>query len=162
MKALFIFLFINLFFFTFSILPIWDLKHSSKDLLSSVNSYEYTITHRKMYDLIALLKKKITKADDGTITHQNTLQIDSGDVRNVAFENIESFYKKSDTWKLLCPIGSYDPINLNDLSEIPNNINKTSKWNLKCYNHNVGYFFTFYLNNGENQVYDLKSNNSYI
>ena len=94
MKALFIFLFINLFFFTYSILPIWDLKNSSKDLLSSVNSYEYTITHRRMYDLVALLKKKITKADDGTITHQNTLQIDSGDVRNVAFENIESFYKK--------------------------------------------------------------------
>ena len=118
MKILFIF--INLFFFTISVLPNWNLKNSAKDLLSSSDTCEYTITHRHMYDLVALLKKKITRLQDGTITHQNTLIIDNVDKGVVSFENIESFYKKSDTRKLLCPMGSYEPINLDTMTEISN------------------------------------------
>ena len=158
------FIFINLIFFTLSVLPNWNLEKSSINLLpSNVNSWEYTITHRQMYDLEALLKKKITRSDDGTITHKNTLTIGTVNKGDVSFENIESFYKKSDDGRqLLCPMGSYDPINLDDMKEIPNNIDKNQKWNLKCYNHNQGYFFTYYLNNGENQVYDLLLNKSYI
>ena len=103
-----------------------------------------------MYNLHALLKKTITKSDDGTITHQNRLYIDSIDKGVVSFENIESFYKKDDGRQLLCPI--------------TNDIDKNEKWNLKCYNHNAGsgYFFVYYFNNGEKQVYDLTIDSVYI
>ena len=160
MKKLFIF--INLIFLSFSILPNWNLQSSSKNLLESSNTHEYTITHRQMYELNALLKKTITKSDDGTITHQNRLYINNVDKGDVSFENIESFYKKDDDGRqLLCPMGSYDPINLVNMQEIPNNIDKNEKWNLKCYNHNEGYFFVYYFNNGEKQVYDLTIDSVY-
>ena len=51
-----IFTFINLFFLSFSVLPNWNLQSSSKNLLQSNNTHEYTITNRHMYDLDALLK----------------------------------------------------------------------------------------------------------
>ena len=118
MKKLFIF--INLIFLSFGILPNWNLESSSKNLLESSNTHEYTITDRNMYNLHALLKKTITKSDNGTITHQNRLYIDSIDKGVVSFENIESFYKKNDGRQLLCPMGSYDPINLDGMQEITN------------------------------------------
>ena len=158
-----IIIFINLFFISFSILPNWNLQSSSKNLLESSNTHEYTITNRHMYDLDALLKKNISKLENGTIIHKNKLWINNIDKGVVSFENIESFYKKDDdNRQLLCPMGSYDPINLDDMKEIPNSIDKKEKWNLKCYNHNAGYFFVYYFNNGENEVYDLLLNKSYI
>ena len=126
MKKLFIF--INLIFLSFAILPNWNLESSSKNLLES-NTHEYNITHRQMYNLDALLKKTITRSNDGTISHQNKLYIDNVDKGVVSFENIESFYKKDDGRQLLCPMGSYDPINLENMQEIPNNIDKNEKWN---------------------------------
>ena len=144
-------IFINLFFISFSILPNWNLQSSSKNLLESSNTHEYTITNRHMYNL----------DENGTIIHKNKLWINNDDKGVVSFENIESFYKKEDdNRQLLCPMGSYDPINLDDMKEIPNNIDKKEKWNLKCYNHNAGYFFVYYFNNGENEVYDLLLNKS--
>ena len=101
-----IFTFINLFFLSFSVLPNWNLQNSAKNLLQSSTTHEYVITHRKMYELEALLKKTITKSGS-TITHQNNLWIDNDEKGVVSFENIESFYKKSDTRKILCPIGKY-------------------------------------------------------
>ena len=161
MKKLFIF--INLIFLSFSILPNWNLHSSSKNLLESSNTHEYTITDRNMYNLHALLKKTITRSNDGTISHQNKLYIDNDDKGVVSFENIESFYKKNDDGRqLLCPMGSYDPINLVGMQEITNGIDKNEKWNLKCYNHNAGYFFVYYFNNGEKQVYDLTIDSVYI
>ena len=55
MKAL---LFLNLLLSTLSIIPNWNLKNSSKDLLTS-NTYTYTITHREMYNLVGKLDKTI-------------------------------------------------------------------------------------------------------
>ena len=34
-------------------------------------------------------------------------------------------------------------------------------WNLKCYFHRTGFFFTFYLDKEENQVFDLKNDKSF-
>ena len=116
-----------------------------------------------MYNLVAKLTKNITRWGNGTITHENKLCIDSEECKTVQFEQIESFYKLSESRKILCPIGKYDPINLDNLKEITNNIEKKDNWELKCYNHNSGkvFFFAFYFMNGENQIYDLLSDNTY-
>ena len=152
----------NLLIPAFLILPIWNLKNTSKELLgSNTDTYSYQITHRSMYNLVAKLTKNITRWGNGTITHENKLCIDSEECKTVQFEQIESFYKLSESRKILCPIGKYDPINLINMEEISNSITKSNKWDLKCYNHNTGFFFVFYFMNGRNQVYDLQANNTY-
>ena len=118
----------NLIFSIISVIPNWDLKKSSKNLLdSNTNTYTYTITHRAMYKLEAKLTKTINKLNNGEITHENRLYINGTDYGTVTFEQIESFYQLNDK-KILCPIGKYEPIklNLNDMKEIKNNIEKKS------------------------------------
>ena len=171
MKAL---LFLNLLLSTLSIIPNWNLKNSSKDLLTS-NTYTYTITHREMYNLVGKLDKTIERStSDNSITHKNTLYIKNDDnsnaktIDNVLFENIESLYKMDDGnnnfRRILCPIGKHHPINIdsnpfqeNDNSDIDDN----NEWDLKCYNHNEGHFFIYYFMNGEKQVYDLSTSWGY-
>ena len=115
MKA-FIFIFFYIIEISISILPIWNLKNSSKDLIGTGNSHEYTIANRHMYELTITLKKKILKSD-GKITHQNTLDITGKSNIKVDFEDIESFYGQSvngATRKniyVLCPRGNFNPIN---------------------------------------------------
>ena len=156
---------LNLFVSIISVLPNWDLEKSSKKLLTG-DTYTYTITHREMYGLIAKLEKTITRSDSGTITHSNKLCIDESSCSTVTFENIESFYKFGESRKLLCPMGKFDPINLDGNNQIENTaleFDRTkNNWDLKCYNHNSGYFLTFYFNNGEDQVFELTNENKYF
>ena len=154
---------LNLIFSIISVLPNWDLKKSSRELLTS-NSYTYTVTHREMYNLEAKLEKTITRSESGTIRHSNTLCIGQTDCSTVNFEYIESFYKLDETRKLLCPKGKFDPINLNGRNQITNNLfnRNNHNWDLKCYNHNTGYFLAFYFNNGEDQVFQLAYQDYYI
>ena len=95
MKTFFI-IFLNSIVNIFSILPIWDLKSSSKDLLRTGSSAEYTIANRNMYQLTLTLKKIITR-NNGKISHKNYLNI-SGvttiDNVEVSYEDVESFYGK--------------------------------------------------------------------
>ena len=47
---------LNLFLLSISLIPNWNLKASSKDLLvssSNINTYNYIVTHRLMYRLVA-------------------------------------------------------------------------------------------------------------
>ena len=130
---------LNLFLLSISLIPNWNLKASSKDLLdssSNINTYKYIVTHRLMYRLVARLEKTITRHDNGTITHENELFINETSKGKVSFEQIESFYFTDNNRKLLCPIGKYDIINLDSMTEITNSITKNSNWDLKCYNHN--------------------------
>jgi len=95
--------------------------------------------------LVAKIEKTITRHDNGTITHENELFINGTSKGEVSFEQIESFYFTDNDKKLLCPIGKYDIINLDSMTEITNNITKNNNWDLKCYNHNDAnkYFFCF-------------------
>ena len=133
-------IFLNLIFSTISVLYNWDLKAFSKNLLdksTNTNSHTYVITHRAMYKLEAKLQKKIIRQDNGTITHENELFINGTSKGKVSFEQIESFYHTDSGKKLICPIGKYDPINLDGMTEITNDITKNDNWDLKCYNHNA-------------------------
>ena len=138
---------LNLLFSGISILPNWDLTSSSKNLLSGTNTYTYIISNRDMQKLKTELKKIIKRLANGTISHSNSLYLNStDDTREMDFEFIESFYQLNDGRQILCPIGKHEPINFNDLSKYENDeLNKTRNWDLKCYFHNSGYFFVFYM-----------------
>ena len=158
-----IFIILNLLFFCISTLPNWDLASSSKNLLSGIDTYTYTytISLREMHKLKTEIKKKIERLANGKIIHSNSLYLNStNNERAVDFEVIESFYQLDDGRQILCPTGKHEPLNLDDLSKYENDdLNKTENWDLKCYYHNSGYFFVFYMSHGENQVYDLVYSN---
>ena len=154
-----IYIIINLLLSSFSVIPLWNLKKSSLDLLKENNNYTYTISHGFMYEMEALLSKEIKRTNDGTIIHENLLYIDSYLKGRVDFENIDSFYKLANR-KIICPFGKYNPINIDTMSEFENVYQNSDDWNLKCYKHNTGHFFIYYLNNKENQVYELDTNNN--
>ena len=159
-----IFVFLNLLASTILVIPNWNIEKTSINLLGSSNTKSYDITYRDMYGLKLRLEKTINKLDNGTIIHFNSLYSNAtNEVKNVSFENIESFYLL-DNNQILCPIGKYDPINLTKIQEITNNNKeKNDDFEIKCYRHNEGFFFVFYFRNCENQTYDLRMNNlSYI
>ena len=157
------FIIFNLFLFSFSVLPYWNLRNQSSDLLEN-NIFEYTITHRSKNNYEVKLEKRIKKPSEGIITYENILYIEGKYKKNVEFENIESFYDYGYTYNnlkkrinVLCPMGKYNPINIETMEEIKNNdIHQNENWNLKCYYYESdNNFFIFYLNNEKNQVYDL-------
>ena len=159
-------IFINSFFFIFSVVPLWNFKQSSIDLLQNRNNYSYIIADKYMYEMEVKLEKTIYKNEDGNIIHENYLTADRGAKIKIEFENIESFYKLDGYGKITCPMGKYNPFRLdsdNNIEEIINNNFNQSEydWDLKCYYHRTRNFLTYYLNNGENQIYFLKSDYTY-
>ena len=154
MKSL-IFIFAYLIENVFSVLPNWKLKESSIDLLGSGDTHEYTIYEKNMYTQYAKLTKKITRSSTG-ITHENTLTLSSSST--VTFEGIESQYSFSQI-KVLCPRGSFNPINLNDYDntfDYGSEWVQSQKWDLKCYYHREGYLLVYYLMNGNHEVQACK------
>ena len=163
-----ILIFLNLLVSAVSLVPIWNLKNFSIDLLNNGNIFVLTKEYSRMYDLKITMKKNITKSD-GKITHENTVTItqyssntdNTGSVivpeTRVEYESIESFYKLTDL-KLICPSRNFNPINLNNnMNEyVFNNWTKDDYWDLKCYYHRTGFFLVYYLINGNNEIQAFK------
>ena len=158
-----------LFFSIYSIIPNWNLQTISKDLLPTSTTpptdyISFDVANRHMYGVTGRLEKLIRRWPNGTITHNNTLYVkndgnsesDYKFPQKINFENIESLYKLNDR-RILCPVGKYHVIDLNaDLNVIKNNnFEENNEWDLKCYYHDKGYFFVYYLYNGRKQVYNL-------
>ena len=156
---------INSFFFIFSVVPLWNFKQSSIDLLQNRNNYSYEIAYKYIYEMEVKLEKTIYKNEDGNIIHENYLTAKNEAKIKVKFENIDSSYKLDGYGKIICPMGKYNPFRLDNYNMeeiINNNFNQAEyDWNLKCYYHRTGHFLTSYLNNGENQIYFLKSDYTY-
>ena len=157
-------IFLNLFFCIISVLPHWNLDSSSHIRLDiNENTYTYPASSKNMYGLNGVLKKSITRNENGEITHKNRLYINDVDYGEVSFEQIESLYKIDDqNIHRFCPSGSFDAfkINENNLEQINNNIDKKVEWDIKCFYHSTTNFIVFYFHNGENQAYVLRD--SYI
>ena len=167
-----IFIYFNLLVFVFPLVPIWDFKSSSIDLLGTGNTVKYTILENTMYYLKSILEKEITR-NNGEITHQNYLTIfeNIGNDANpnfvellsktpVSFEYIESFYKLGNLY-ILCPQGNFTPLNItNNMKGITFDDDwiKDNKCDLKCYYHRMGYFLVYYLINGQNEVKSYDEN----
>ena len=143
----------------FSVLPVWNLKNTSIDLLphkTTSEYHEYTIINSvKMYELTATLKKKLSRKADLSVHHANNLELDNVDKGAVTFEYFESYYKWSSN-QILCPKGIYKPykVNGNNYEEISYNNTwlQNNKTDLKCYYHRSGgeHLLSYYFMNGEN------------
>ena len=148
-------IFISLFPGIFPILPVWNFDSQSIDLFSSSSTYEYIIYHKNSYEITVLLKKTINKIN-GVITSKNLLTIGST-TKEVAFEDIDSHYKnKLDHSVVICPKGKFHPYDFdNDDYIIPQSFEEKSDWNLRCYYHDTGHFFIFYLMNENSYFYSF-------
>ena len=161
-----IFIFLIQILYVFTPIPNWDLSAQSINLLTS-SSYDYILYEKNENDLYVVLKKTITKTDSG-ITTQNYITINST-TNSVEFEDIDSQYKsKLGCDILICPRGKFHPYNFKENSfVIPSGFEDKGGWDLRCYNHNTGYFIVLYLSNkGKNFFYkysneDIKENGNF-
>ena len=161
-----LYLFFILILYVFPILPVWNIKNTSIDLLpgkTTADNHEYTIQSGKMYDLPAELKKKITRKSDLSVEHNNYLTLDSVEKGTVNFEYFESYYSWSSN-QILCPKGNYNPYKVSgsNYDEIKKNDDwiQNEKTDLKCYWHRNGiHLLVYYLRNGENHFLELSGTN---
>ena len=112
MKTPSLFIISNLICFVFCVIPSWNLKESSKDLLpEGTNEHSYTITEKDYY-MKAKLTKTITRTDN-VITHKNSMYSETASITqdNVDYEDIESVCVLGDNNRyVICPNGKYHPI----------------------------------------------------
>ena len=145
--------------YVISPIPNWDISAQSINLLTST-SYDYPLYSKNENGVNVFLKKTITKTDSG-ITTQNYITIGST-TQSVEFEDIDSQYtSKLGCDILICPRGKFHPYNFKSNTYItPPNFEDKGGWDLRCYNHNTGYFLVLYLSNkGKNLFYKYGSEN---
>ena len=147
MKKLSLFIISNLISIILAVLPIWNLKDSSVDLLpESTNEYSYIFTEKNYH------QKKITRTGD-VITKTNSMYSETIGItqNNVDYEDIESvcvLYSDNNR-HVICPKGKYHPIyyyynNDNKNTLYAGGIDSSKDWSLKCYKHDTGFIFVFY------------------
>ena len=162
------------FLYVVSPIPNWDLS-TQANILDATNPFYYTIYEKIAYDLKVILKKKIEKSGN-RINSQNIVYVykkanDNDYTYNkyigekvVEFSAIDSHYKgKFGYHILICPKGKFHPYDFDNSGHIapPNGFNDNGEWDLRCYAHNTGYFYLFYLlKNGNNFFY--KYNGDYV
>ena len=160
-KYIFLFIFLILLQTNFSVVPLWNFKNTTIDLLELSNPYIYTITDRSMNDMRIKLEKIISK-EDNMIIHENILYIDEEKVGKVDWEDIDSFYNINNT-KYICPKGqNYMYIyNNSGLIEFRLNYGIYQEWELKCYYlKNESFILNFFISSRPAKIYgfNLKSN----
>ena len=131
------------------IVPLWNFDSSTINLLSTSQTYEYTIYSFSQDSFSVNLKKSITKNTDGSISEKNTLIINS-DSKETSWEDIHSSYGFSNAL-YICPKGKNHLnkyLGSNQFQEyIPGGFDYTENWELICYKQTVkNYLFVAYLN----------------
>lgn len=168
-KFLFIYFFYQLIKITISLIPNWNFKNSTIDLLSdSSKEVEITILDKEMYNCHIILTKKISKNGDN-ITQQNYLKIDNFPKKETNWEDIESFYNLEGHY-FICPKGKeylyrYFPNEdknpeIIGLDYIPD---KEKDWELKCYYQpsQKWLFYAFTNSYKNNYIYGVKFDSNY-
>ena len=149
----------------FSVIPIWDLKESSVDLLpENTNEHSFTFTEKNYY-MKAKLTKTITRTGN-TISKTNTMYSEtiSKTENGVTYEDIESvcilYNNDNNNRYVICPKGKYNPIYyLNgNLNTLYSGLDTSKDWTLKCYKHDTEFILVFYLNYGLNYYFTGKPN----
>ena len=171
MEAFFnIFLFLNFFYYSLEIVPIWKLETSTIELNPNFvnNRYKYDDISKPIDGYPVSLRKYLVKNGD-KIEQKNYLSLNNQNEFEVSFDDIESVYTVVGK-KVICPKGKYHPYEITSdtqISEIipDNSIDTQGKnWDLRCYYHGAGFFLVFYLMNGGKNSYgsDFKANTNYF
>ena len=157
MKFIYI-IFLNLIIDIVCPIPNWDFSKNSFEL--SDTQLEYQVCSKTTYSVTATITKKITK-NENSVSFQNYIEI-NGNKKGVDFEDIDSVYENQlGATKLVCPKSKYHPYNFdteNYIKPTNNNFENGEDFQLKCYNHDTGYFIVAYLANGESNFYLTKDN----
>ena len=142
-----------------SVLPNWDLKKSSVDLLKDEISISVTISEKNMYDMRAKIVKIISK-ENNEIKVKKELYINDDNMGTTEWEGIESCYLFNKK-KYICPTGRNHMHVYTDGLYImePTNFNYDGDWDLKCYFHS-DYMFVAYTNHF-NIFYAIKIKEEY-
>ena len=178
--TLVLYILLNLIFFCFSIVPIWDLKKSSIDLLSDSNKIEYTMEDTELHYKLRYIFRKIIKKENNSVKVINHFTCQFTDDQNnnlvvnqiVDFDEIESAYTDKKGKYYICPKGSHHvhyfqdgDANLSILKHMEFE-NDSSEWELKCYQQHEKNtdassawkkLFVFYLNKNE-YIYQIDEN----
>ena len=164
-RFIFMIIFLNSLFFSFSIVQQWNFENSAKDLLSSGPASIKVLEETK--DKLYVKLYKYLAIESGSVVYRKYLDVYYYDQLvykgEVDFDKIESFHR-FDSDNIICPDGKYNPtyfykgnsengeyssLKTSDLPEF----NDNEDWELKCATHEQGYFIVFYLMNGKSQLF---------
>ena len=147
-------LFFELLISIFCQLPIWNLKNSSIDLLSSSDSYNYIMYDERRYGFHIKLEKNITKKENGEISLTNYIQKNDDEKEVIEFDDIYRFLSLPNK-KYICPKGKnylyeYSSDQIKDIKHYENEI--TDNWFFNCglYNNRI---IISYLGSNDNNIY---------
>ena len=170
---LIIILFLNTFYYSLSVVPVWNINSSAINLTTffTNNKLSYASISLSGHGLNGTLRKELTINGDN-ITKTNYLSINGEEEFVVSYEDIDSVYYVADK-TVICPKGKHHPQKLENgnFSELfpPNSRNifeEKGNWDLKCYFHGAGisdqngggFLLLFYLMNGNKEMYDTDFN----
>ena len=164
-RLIFLSIFLNLFFPEFSFVQQWNFDNSAIDLLSKSSFISIKVLEDTKYNIYVRLYKNLSIEDNEvvykkylTVYYDNSL-IYGGEVD---FDKIESFHRfRHDI--IICPKGKYHPIYFysNTYSTLNLGLLRGNRdWELKCEIHEQGYFFIFYLMNGQSHFFYINPQES--
>ena len=147
-----LYIFLELINLSFNLIPLWNLKKSSIDLLLTSESNTFKIYEKSQDKLHALLTKKIIKNNQG-FTSQNYILMKDGETNQpTLWEDIHYSYYYSGIGYFICPKGNYllNQYSNEDFSpKTPTDFNQDDDkdWDLICYYQpNTKYIFQGFLN----------------
>ena len=162
---IFALLFLNSFFVVFSVVQQWNLENSAVDLFESATYQSIKVIEETNDDGLYVKLFKYIGWDNGVIVYRKYLTVyySDNEVYNSEenFDKIKSFYPFEND-NIICPKGkyhtsffynkTYSSLNPSDLP----GINDNGDWELKFTTHEQGYFFAFYLMNGQSHFFYKK------
>lgn len=137
----FFFIFVKIINISFSLIPIWNLKESSIDLLPERKEQEYSFI--TLYDenknSVHINLIKIISKDSQNINTKNNIKIDTEDIRNTQWELVEGYFFYN-VGHFICPksrgtnyLNQYDYNNYNEIQPEDYNFGTDNEWELNCF-----------------------------
>ena len=171
-NLIFIFVLLNLIFFSVCVVQNWNFRNSAKDLLSASDTATLStpVIEETTDSLYVKLDKYLAKTTGGVVyKHKLTISYSGTTIYDgleVNYTNIESFHR-FDGDNIICPKGKYHPIyyyisgggTSGYSSPSPSGFTANGDWELKCVVRNNN-FIVFYLMNGQSQIFYKRGGSS--
>ena len=166
-----IFLFLNFFYYSLTVVPIWNIESATINLENSFsyNTLKFGSSSFIGNGLSGSLRKELIK-DGDSITKKNYLKINDWSEFAISYEDIDSGHFVTSQNKLVvCPKGKYHPYVVDNQIfyklDIGSGFEEKGNWDLKCYYHGAGiaqgergFLMLFYLMNKDKASYNSDFN----